>query len=84
MIQARAGVFTRANTLFLAGVSSRVDWTADLAERGKRTGRFRLDYFLSASFNQSDPSGSAWLGNPQAVSPCNGLPCLLLWLLCGS
>ncbi|EIE19785.1 hypothetical protein COCSUDRAFT_58514 [Coccomyxa subellipsoidea C-169] len=67
VIQARAGVFTRANTLFLAGVSSRVDWTADLAERGKRTGRFRLDYFLSASFNQSDPSGSAWLGNPQAV-----------------
>ncbi|KAK9918803.1 hypothetical protein WJX75_007045 [Coccomyxa subellipsoidea] len=67
VIQARAGVFTRANTLFLAGVTQRVDWTADLAARGKRTGRFRLDYFVSASFNQSTPSGSTWLGDPQAV-----------------
>ncbi|BDA46834.1 hypothetical protein COCOBI_09-2870 [Coccomyxa sp. Obi] len=66
-IQARAGVFTRANTLVLAGLTPRVDWMSDLGPNGKRTGRFAIDYFVSAAFNESTPTGSAWLGDPQAV-----------------
>ncbi|CAL8471450.1 g10992 [Coccomyxa elongata] len=67
IIQARAGVFTRAGTLVLAGLTPRVDWVSDLGPNGKRTGRFAIDYFVSAAFNESSPTGSAWLGDPQAV-----------------
>lgn len=62
-------MFTRANTLFLAGVSPRVDWVSDLGiSTGKRTGRFKIGYYTSAAFNQTfGRGGSSWLGNPQAV-----------------
>ncbi len=67
IIQARVGVFTRVGTLVLAGLTPRVDWLSDLGPNGKRTGRFAIDYFVSAAFNQSASSGSVWLGDPQAV-----------------
>ncbi len=67
IIQARAGVFTRAGTLVLAGLTPRVDWVSDLGPNGKRTGRFAIEYFVSAAFNESTLTGSAWLGDPQAV-----------------
>lgn len=67
IIQARAGAVTRANTLFLAGVGSRVDWLANLGSEGRRAGRFPVEQFTSDSFNQSAQGSNAWLGNPQAV-----------------
>ena len=68
IIQARAGAVTRTNTLFLAGVGSRVDWIANLGNEGRRVGRFPVEQFTSDAFKQSSADGTAaWLGSPQAV-----------------
>ncbi|KAK9839248.1 hypothetical protein WJX81_004087 [Elliptochloris bilobata] len=60
---AKAGAFTEATTLFLAGVDASVLWSIE-SVKGRRTGRFATSDFVGSTYN--DARGD-WMSLPQAV-----------------